>query len=60
MRSTDATMPVTLWPADSEPRPVIQQLAQFYRHDMEEWAAPSLVAADLVFFRRLWVCQLNG
>jgi hypothetical protein len=36
MRSTDDTMPVTLWPADSELRPIIEQLAQFYRHGMSE------------------------
>ncbi|MCL6735078.1 hypothetical protein [Streptomyces neyagawaensis] len=31
MRSTDDTMPVILWPAASDLRPFIEQLAPFYR-----------------------------
>ncbi|WP_327714010.1 GNAT family N-acetyltransferase [Streptomyces sp. NBC_00490] len=37
MRHTADTMPVTLWPAGIELRPVVEQLAQFYRHDMSEF-----------------------
>ncbi|MFC4464571.1 GNAT family N-acetyltransferase [Streptomyces xiangluensis] len=53
MRSTIDSAPVTLWPADTELRPVIEQLAQFYRHDMSEFLG-HLPAADGRFgFRSL-------
>lgn len=37
MRPTADTPPVTLCPASIELRPVVEQLAQLYRHDMSEF-----------------------
>ncbi|MFK0258525.1 GNAT family N-acetyltransferase [Streptomyces sp. NPDC090445] len=43
--TTDSTAPVTLRPAGAEHRPVVEQLAQLYRHDLSEFLG-HLPAAD--------------